>query len=246
MPVLHQSEAIVLRSWPFGEADLIVAIFTREQGIVRGVARHALRSRKRFGGALEPMTEVRATWAERPRQDLVRLDGLEIVWSPLREKVDYPRATALAVVAEVLEAALPDNAQEDDVYRLALAVIKRIRGDSPYLPVTYFLLWISRLLGWLPDLHRCALSGEPLRGGPVYFSPNRDGLFAAAHRPGGSLPLVAESLATAVEIFRNPITAFPPEHWPRTRAADLRRFAATVLERHLEERLLSLRMLARL
>ncbi len=246
MPTLHQSDAIVLRTWPFGEADLIVAIFTREQGIVRGIARHAMRSRKRFGGALEPMTEVRATWAERPRQDLVRLDSLEILWSPLREPVDYPRATALAVVAEVLEAALPDHAQEDDVYRLALAVIKRIHGEAPYLPITYFLLWTSRLLGWLPDLHHCATSNEPLRGHTAYFSPNRDGLFAPAHRPGGSLPLAADSLSTAIDIFRNPITAFPLQQWPRTRAADLRRFASTVLERHLEERLLSLRTLARL
>ncbi len=246
MAVLHRSEAIVLRTWPFGEADLIVAFFTREQGVVRGVARHAMRSHKRFGGALEPMTEVLATWAERPRQDLVRLDALEIVWSPLREPVDYARATALAVVAEVLEAALPDHAQEDDVYRLALAVVKRIHGDAPFLPITYFLLWVSRLLGWMPDVFRCAASGEPLRSGPVYFSPNHDGLFTAAARPAGSLPLSAESLALAVEIFRQPITAFAADSWPRNRAADLRRFAATVLERHLEERLLSLRTLARL
>ncbi len=246
MAVLHQSEAIVLRTWPFGEADLIVALFTREQGIVRGVARHAMRSRKRFGGALEPMTEVRATWAERPRQDLVRLDLLEILWSPLREPVDYPRATALAVVAEVLEAALPDNAQEDDVYRLSLAVVKSLSGGAPYLPVTYFLLWVSRLLGWLPDLHRCSVSGQALGGSAVYFSPNSDGLFAAGARPGGSLALSAESLATILEIFRNPITAFAAEDWPRTRGVDIRRFASTVLERHLEERLLSLRTLARL
>ncbi len=246
MSTLHQSEAIVLRTWPFGEADLIVALFTREQGIVRGVARHAMRSRKRFGGALEPMTQVRATWAERPRQDLVRLDSLEIVWSPLREPMGYPRATGLAVVAEVLEAALPDNAQEDDVYRLSVAVVKGLSGESPYLPITYFLLWVSRLLGWLPDLYRCSASGQPLVGKAVYFSPNSDGLFAADARPGGSLLLSAESLATISEIFRSPITAFSAEDWPRTRGVDIRRFASTVLERHLEERLLSLRTLARL
>ena len=45
-------EAIVLRTWPFQEADLLVSLFTREQGRVKGVARHALRSRRRFGGAL--------------------------------------------------------------------------------------------------------------------------------------------------------------------------------------------------
>src|ERR1700744_3443828 len=93
-------EGIVLRVWPFHEADLLVSLFTREQGVVRGVARHAMRSRRRFGGALEPMTHVRAAWAERPRQDVVRLDRFEILWSPMREPVDYARAAGLAFIAE--------------------------------------------------------------------------------------------------------------------------------------------------
>src|ERR1700692_2518610 len=76
-------EAIVLRTWPFLEADLLVSLFPRDQGRIKGVARHALRSRKRFGGALEPMTYVRASYAERPKQELVRLDAFEILSSPL-------------------------------------------------------------------------------------------------------------------------------------------------------------------
>ncbi len=46
-----------------------------------------------------------ATWAEKPKQDLVRLDALEIVSSPLAQPVDYARTAALQLVAEVLEAA---------------------------------------------------------------------------------------------------------------------------------------------
>ena len=162
------------------------------------------------------------------------------------EPVDYARAIALAVVAEVLESALPERAPEDDVYRLALAVTKRMQSGSVFLPITYFLLWVNRLLGWMPDLSRCALSGEGLRGKPVYFSPNRDGLFSSDSKPSGSSLLSAESCALAEQIFRNPIGAFAAEDWPRTRAVDLRRFAGAVLERHLEERLQSLRALARL
>ena len=77
------SEAVILRTWPVQEADLIVSFFTRGYGRMKGVAKAALKSRKRFGGALEPMTVARAWFAERPRQELVRLDQLEIVRSPL-------------------------------------------------------------------------------------------------------------------------------------------------------------------
>lgn len=62
------SEAIVLRTWPLHEADLIVSFFSRDYGRLKGTAKAALKSRKRFGGALEPMTVARAWFAERPRR----------------------------------------------------------------------------------------------------------------------------------------------------------------------------------
>src|SRR5437016_6542256 len=82
-------EAIVLRVWPFHEADLLVSLFTREQGRVKGVARHAMRSRRRFGGALEPMTCVRASYAERPKQDLGRLEAVERLGEPVARQVEF-------------------------------------------------------------------------------------------------------------------------------------------------------------
>ena len=103
----YVSEAIVLRTWPFHESDLVVSLLTREQGRVKGVARHAMRSQRRFGGALEPMTHVRATYVEQSRQELVRLDAFEILLSPMSQPVDYERTAALQLVAEVIEQALP-------------------------------------------------------------------------------------------------------------------------------------------
>ena len=63
---LKESEAIVLRTYPLREADLLVTLFTRLEGKVRGVARSAKKSKRRFGGALEPLTYVRAL-LRRPR-----------------------------------------------------------------------------------------------------------------------------------------------------------------------------------
>ena len=127
---VHTGEAIVLRTWPFQEADLLVSLLTREQGVVKGVARHAMRSRRRFGGALEPGTHVMAHYAERPKEDLVRLDSFEILWSPLSAPVDYLRTAALQLVVEVLEQALPEMAPEDNVFRLALAVLEQGLGEQ--------------------------------------------------------------------------------------------------------------------
>jgi DNA repair protein RecO (recombination protein O) len=238
-------EAIVLRTWPFHEADLLVSLLTRDQGRVKGVARHAMRSRKRFGGALEPMTHVRATYAERPRQELVRLDAFEILSSPLSQPIDYARTAALQLVAEVLEEALPEGAPEDAVFRLALAVLEELQAGRVWMPITYFTLWMNRLLGWMPELGHCAACGLALDGAGVWWSAAADGVTCEGDRRGGSERLTAESVALARRMFRGTVKALAQEPWPKSRAADLRRFAIEVLERHLEGRLMAARALAR-
>ena len=235
--IQHLAEAIVLRTWPVQESDLLISLFTRDLGRVRGIAKAALRSRRRFGGALEPMTWVRASYTEKPRQDLVRIDQMELLTSPLAQPVDYLRAATLAFYAEVLDNVLPDHDPQDAIFRLTLATLEQTRQESCWLPLTYFSLWITRLLGWLPALDHCTDCGAPLAGA-AYFHVLSDGLGCAAHRKPNSSLLAAESLATAQAMERTPLAAFVHgELWPRQRAQDLRRFTVRILERHLERRL---------
>ncbi|HEY0796527.1 MAG TPA: DNA repair protein RecO [Acidisarcina sp.] len=246
--IAHQAEAIVLRTWPIHEADLIVSLFTREQGVIKGVAKAAAKSRRRFGGALEPMTHVRASYVERPKQELVRLDSFEIFGSPLSDPIDYPRAAVLAFFAEVIEETLPEQDPQDAIFRLLLAVLEHARVGQVWMPMTYFALWMPRLLGWLPDLTRCVLCGLPFAptGTPAYFHQTDDGLTCGEHRRGGSFALSPESQGLAMRIFRSPVSAFATEGWPRNRAVDLRRFALQALERHIDRRLITAAALSRL
>lgn len=239
-------EALILRTWPVHEADQIVSFFTRDQGKLKGIAKSAARSRRRFGGALEPMTYVLASFAEKPKQELVRLDACEILASPLSEPVDYGRAAALAFLAETLEETLQDRDPQDAVFRLVLAVLEQTRTGRIWLPVTYFGLWMVRLMGWMPEIGRCTECGRSFAGGPAYFESHRDGLFCAEHRHPSARAISPESLILAARIFREPIAALAAEDWSPNRAADLRRFAVQGLERHLEKRLRSAQALRKI
>ncbi len=240
------SEAVVLRTWPVHEADLIVSVFTRDYGKLRGVAKSALKSRKRFGGALEPMTQARAWFAERPRQDLVRLDQLEIVRSPLSTPVDQTRLTVLSFFAEVLDEALPEHDPQETVFRLLVSVLEQTTVEQPWMPLTYFSLWLTRLMGLLPDVAHCTACGEALIPGEISFNTHADGLFCAIHRNGNASSLSPDSWQLAQRMLRAPASAFAAETWPRRRGHDLRRFTWQSLERHLERKLRSAEALGRL
>jgi DNA repair protein RecO (recombination protein O) len=245
MVVLH-SEAVVLRTWPLHEADLIVSFFTRDYGRMKGVAKSALKSRKRFGGALEPMTVARAWFGEKPRQELVRLDQLEIVRSPLSAPVDHARMAVLSFYAELLDEALPERDPQETVFRLLLSVLEQTTVAQPWMPLTYFSLWMTRLMGLLPDVAHCTTCGEALRASDVWFHSATDGLFCGEHRGGSATSLSADSLELAQRMLRAPASAFATEQWPRRRAQDLRRFTLQALERHLERRLRTAEAIGRL
>ena len=146
-------------------------------------------------------------------------------------------------VAEVLDQAMPDGAPEDAVFRLAIAVLDELQIDRVWMPVTYFVLWMSRLMGWMPELGRCVLCGRDLRGENVWWSGNLDGVTCADDRRPGSVAISADSVSMGIQMFRGRVKALAEEPWPKTRAADLRRFGVELLERHLEERLVSARAL---
>jgi len=127
---LKESEAIILRTYPLREADLLVTLFTRAEGKVKGVAKSAKRSQKRFGGALEPATCVRAFWRDRPGSELASLDSCDVLLSPLSAPVDYARCVALAHIAEMLDELIPDRESNDTVFRLAWAVLQNLESGA--------------------------------------------------------------------------------------------------------------------
>jgi DNA repair protein RecO (recombination protein O) len=243
---LKESEAIVLRTYPLREADLLVTLFTRLEGKVRGVARSAKRSKRRFGGALEPLTHVRAYYADREGQELARLDACEVLESPLAAEVSYPRAVALGHVAELLDELLPDREANDAVFRLALSVLGGLRGSEVWMPVTYFELWMTRLMGYLPELSECMVCGRVLNGNRAFFHALADGLVCAEDKRLASSEISEESRVLAAQMFRAPMQSFLGKPWPKDRAADLRKFVLQTLQRQIEKKLVTAGMLERI
>jgi DNA repair protein RecO (recombination protein O) len=268
---LRESEAIVLRTYPLREADLLVTLFTRAEGKVRGVARSAKKSKRRFGGALEPMTYVRAFYDVRERQELARLDACEVLESPLATEVTYARAVALAHVAELLDELLPEREANDAIFRLTLSVLHALQhvetadttitaaaqprtgpgtasasiraASDIWMPITYFELWLTRLVGFLPELTECIACGRTLNGSRAYFHAMADGLMCPEDKRLASSEISSDSRALAAQMFRAPVESFTRTPWPKSQGADLRKFLIQTLQRHIEKKLVTAGML---
>ncbi|HSW48748.1 MAG TPA: DNA repair protein RecO [Bryobacteraceae bacterium] len=149
------SESIILRTYPYREADLVVSFLTRDQGKLRGVARRARRPKNSFGAGLERLSQVRAAYFQRENRELVSLDSCELIRSVFELQSDYATAVALDYVAEVAEQLLPPAERSERFFRLLSAVLdymRAARSEGPWRPVIYFTLWAVRLSGFLPGL----------------------------------------------------------------------------------------------
>ena len=114
----RESEAFVLRTYPYREADLIVSFVTRDQGKLRGTARGARRPKSRFGSGLERLAHARLFYFQRQNRELVSLDRCELIGPPLFLRADYPTSLALDYVAEVCDQLLPEHEPNDAFFRL--------------------------------------------------------------------------------------------------------------------------------
>lgn len=255
---LKESEAIVLRVYPLRESDLLVTLFTRMEGKVKGVARAAKKSKRRFGGALEPLTYVRAFYDDRERQELARLDSCEVIESPMASEVTYARSVGLAHVAELLDQLLPDREASDAVFRLSLAVIGELRGSVLWMPVTYFDLWMTRLMGFLPDLGECVVCGRAFsedrnrdeagdrNAHRAFWHALADGLTCIDDKRIASSELSPEARKVAARMLRSRVSDFSGIEWPKALCADLRKFLIQILERHIEKKLVTAAMLEKI
>ncbi len=161
---LHETEALVLRSYPLAEADRIVVLLTREQGIVRGVAKGAKRLNSRFGGSLEPFTVIRTEYFQSPERELVSIKSSEIVESLFGSASDPDVLRALAYFADVLTAFSQPADPDDRLYRMTrrcveTLVAEPVRGGQV---IAYFEHWILRLGGFLPSWEECSHCGRRL------------------------------------------------------------------------------------
>ena len=160
---IKESEALVIKSFNLSEADRIVVFFTREYGLVRGVAKGAKRLHSRFGSTLEPFSTVNLTFFQKEDRELVSIQQVELTRSRFQIASDPAFLETYSYIGDLLTGfALPHDADEK-LYRMISACLSAPNGESELAAVRlYFELWLLRLSGLLPNWTECETCGREI------------------------------------------------------------------------------------
>src|SRR5919112_5198946 len=208
MPGSFKTEAIVLRSIRYGEADRILHLYSRERGRIGAVAKGVRRPKSRFGGRLEPLFRVSLVLHE-GRGELYTVTSAQTVHAHAALREGH---AALARATEACEAVLRlfDSAEPNvPAYNLLcheLALLDASPDSAGRAQALAFRVKLLLAAGFVPELGSCASCGEREHLGA--FSAGAGGVVCAACE-AGSFPLDSQAHEFLVGALARPLAEVP-------------------------------------
>lgn len=175
----HTTPAIVLRARPYGESDKIVTFLTEDFGKLTGIAKGALRSRRRFVNSLEPFSLVTLRFEERSHSALAFIAGAELLLGMRQLASSLERISYAAYLVEITDGLVGEREENAAVFRHlrdGLRHLEQIGSSLRFL--TYYELQLLQLVGYRPALELCKRCGQARSAtlSQWYFSPADGGM----------------------------------------------------------------------
>jgi DNA repair protein RecO (recombination protein O) len=172
-------EGVILQVKPYGEADLIVDFFTSQWGRMRGIAKGAQKSKKRFVNCLQPLNWVRLTLFEKQNNSLVRIDQGELINPFPGIRKDYKKWGQAAYFCEMIKELFPVGDSNWSVFELireSLQILEQGKGDQEIFGI--FQIRLLKIAGYALYLTSCLGCGKNAEAimDPI-FSLSRGGVF---------------------------------------------------------------------
>ena len=234
------TQAFVLRSHAYGESDRIVTLITEDFGKMSGIAKGAMRSRRRFANTLEPFAKIRLTFRVRPRSDLVFIEHCDLAYALRGFGNDLERFAWGSYILELTDRLVMGREPGVEVFRLVETALSMLDSTGPRPSVVRaFELHILGAIGYRPEFARCRGCGSSVSHmQSVLIVPARGGVVCPRCRPatGVTHELAGHTLAMLADLQRLPISAAASRTSDREAAAAetaLEGFIAQVLTRPL-------------
>ena len=180
----------MLRSWAYGESDKIVSFLTRDFGKIRGIAKGAKRSRKRFLNVLEPFTLVQLRFHQRSNSPLAFVHACDWVYVFREMTRTLGKIAHASYLVEITDELTRDGDESLSLFTHLRDGLRFLEGNEASTEfLTAFELTLLRLAGYQPTLEHCQRCGAD--GREEGFSPrhgSRRARSRARQRPVGIQP----------------------------------------------------------
>ncbi|HEY6871243.1 MAG TPA: DNA repair protein RecO [Geobacteraceae bacterium] len=194
-------EAILLGATDYREADRIVTLFTLEQGKLKGVARGAKRSLRRFGGALEPFALLTVQLAL--TGGLARIDGADAATIHPRIRADLLKIGYAGYACEAVDLLLPEGLPNPRLFRLLAAYLERLDAAPPApSDRRFFETNLLNILGYRPVLEECASCGAELSDAQGGCRAGREGEVLCSRCGRGGRPVSMRTIGLLRQSLR--------------------------------------------
>jgi len=198
MPI-YKTKAIVLRATPYGEADRIVSLYTFDFGKIKGFAKGAKRSQKRFGNTLEIGSYISVSFFEKETVELVRLSHCDLLRSLEGLREDIKKLAWASYLIELINELTGERIQNKALFRLLLFFLYLIDREPPREEILrVFEIRLFSILGYEPQFGACRQCQKALSEEKLFFSARDGGVFCSscAARAPGLVPISLGAIKT--------------------------------------------------
>ncbi len=213
---IFRTQAIVTHSIPYGESDRIVTFLTRDFGKMKGIAKGARRSQKRFQNALSLFSHIRLIFFDREGMGLVRVNGCDILHSFPKIRDHLEKIYYGEYFLELVNEMAGEREVNLESFELLLSFLSDLENTEPREErLRMFEIRMLSLFGYRPNMKRCdscKREWEHLQDMPsVFFSLEQGSLMCEACSQTRS-DLVPLSLGTARFIEKISYMELPKMH----------------------------------
>lgn len=182
---LYRAQAVILNSFDYGESDRIIAFYTFEHGKIKGIAKGARRSKKRFVGNLELGSLINLVFFQNNGSELVRVEEVALVEGFPKLRADIDILSYGFYLLELTSEMTREGVVLPAVYELLAGMLKMLNdGHGPGVVARFFEIRLLSLAGYMPHLNGCVVCKSCGADGVRKFSSEKGGVVCGRCAPG--------------------------------------------------------------
>jgi len=171
-----KTTGFVLRTLSYSESDLIVTFYSHDFGKLKGIAKGAKRSKKRFTNVFEPFSLTNIIFSRKNRDTLAFIESCDIIDHHHAIRQDMEKTLIASYFIDLTDHFSPEGKKNEKIFQLLREFLLMLgREEASYAAVRFFEMRLLKLAGFEPAIDRCIVCKTPVTNGNLYYFHAHEG-----------------------------------------------------------------------